>query len=720
MNITNKLKSKDMKTITYHFASVAILLAMTGCSDYLDTKSPSVVDKDFVFTNTESARAALYYGYETLHDNQSLHSVGFFWTPVWGSDIEDCQDTYNEGSAGQLEKCLYPGGTDKYNINTGEGTEVFEMCYSTIAVANSLINSFEEMANFHDIMTGEPNELSDIYGQAVALRATCYFELLRWYGDVPHSLVTGQQAEGLTSRFAIYDYHIKKLIEVEPHMFRPGEGTTRADVMNRSYVQGLIGRMCLYDGGYATRRTDLGSDFYVDGDGNKITFDDWSVEKNGAVYGRRSDWRSLYETAKTYLQACVANPGSVTLHLTDPRGKGSHGEVYDNPFQYTFQQMHGGSTEALADESLYEIPMEYDNGSQRPAYIGRPSSGGNGEAPCIACGQDRVQVHFYYGSFNKNDKRRDASVTVTGSTGKGQELMQSFNRSDWGKGCGPATNKWDWNRLPSPNTKSYGTSGINVSYMRMSDVYLMLAEVYAALGDDAGARQYLATVHNRNFTGGTDPDFEQFIASQGSVLNAVIEERAFEFLGEGVRRFDLVRTGKLPEAAVNDRKIMTAVVEGVERDGYYTFSNGNTLPAYVWTKYVDAKSKYGYRLTADCPAGSENDPVLYPGWRGQHNDWGSVVTSVAGVNMTNLAIEGLFRYIDPEGAEAKALEADGYERQPWAVDMPKYKDSYATKLLSGYTDEDYAAKNPPIYLLPFTYKTLLNSKITNGYGFPQK
>ena len=45
-------------------------------------------------------------------------------------------------------------------------------------------------------MTGEPNNLSDIYGQAVALRATCYWELCRWYGDVPHALNAGEQAKG--------------------------------------------------------------------------------------------------------------------------------------------------------------------------------------------------------------------------------------------------------------------------------------------------------------------------------------------------------------------------------------------------------------------------------------------------------------------------------------------------------------------------------------------
>ena len=66
---------------------------------------------------------------------------------------------------------------------------------------------------------------------------------------------TGEKAEGLTSRFAIADYHIQKLREVEPHMFRVGESSHRADVMNRTYVQGLIGRLCLYNGGFTAAFT---------------------------------------------------------------------------------------------------------------------------------------------------------------------------------------------------------------------------------------------------------------------------------------------------------------------------------------------------------------------------------------------------------------------------------------------------------------------------------
>lgn len=74
------------KVLNITLASV-MAFTLAGCQDFLDTSSSSVTDRDFVFSSEESARGALYYGYETLRANGSLHSVGFFWHPVWGSDI---------------------------------------------------------------------------------------------------------------------------------------------------------------------------------------------------------------------------------------------------------------------------------------------------------------------------------------------------------------------------------------------------------------------------------------------------------------------------------------------------------------------------------------------------------------------------------------------------------------------------------------------------------
>lgn len=54
------------------------------------------------------------------------------------------------------------------------------------------------------------------------------------------------------------------------------------------------------------------------------------------------------------------------------------------------------------------------------------SGGSNQAAPCKSFGALRIIPSFYYGEFEAGDMRRDASVTVTGSKGDGNEALLSF------------------------------------------------------------------------------------------------------------------------------------------------------------------------------------------------------------------------------------------------------------------------------------------------------
>lgn len=85
----------------------------------------------------------------------------------------------------------------------------------------------------------------------------------------------------------------------------------------------------------------------------------------------------------------------------------------------------------------------------------------------------------------------------------------------------------------------------------------------------------------------------------------------------------------------------------------------------------------------------------------------------------NLAIKGFFKYIDPNGAEAAALIAEGYEKVNWGVDLVKYKDHYTdTHLLPGVKAGNVA---PRFYWpMPFETLTMSKGKITNGYGLAQE
>lgn len=704
-----------MKKILYTIFGVGMLFFTTSCSDFLKTESPSDVDVDFVFSDPSTARAALKSAYESWRSKAYVHSNGLFYDLcAVGSDSERHPEAY-AAQTRHIAENLYAGGTANFSIDFADSGTAWTYLYSIIATTNTLINAFESSASFNTYMNaGKPSEMSQLYGEAVALRATAYLELCRFFGDVPHQLVSGVPAEGLTSRDEIYEYHINKLIQVEPLMYRVGEEANAVvTYMTRTYVQGLIGRMCLYAGGYATRRTDLDADFYKNLKGETLTFTQIGTENNGAVYNRRTDYKTFYETAKTYLSACVSNPGTVTLITSDNRSTSKTGQAFGNPYQNVFQQMMSGDTE-VSKESVYEIPETYGLQSERPYAFGRPSNGGNKNAyPCKSYGQSRFHPTYYYGDFDPNDMRRDVTATVTASSGAGLEVMVDFKPGSKSSG-GIVNNKWDENRMPTPYTAAQRNSGINTPYMRFSDVILMLAEVYAELGEDSKAKEELRKVHERAFKTAALANLDGFISSYGGIKEAIAQERKLEFGGEGLRRYDLIRTGKLPEAIAKLKSDLTAMITGLETSGYYTFKNGNTISNYIWVKSVDAKNTFGYRLTTQCT--DESNPVLFPGWRGQNDSWetfGCVYKSTT----TNIAIKGLFKYIDPYGTEAAALVADGYKQTDWGKTILANKAEYTTNVFCGYE-----AGKAPIYLVPMNSNTISssNGKITNGYGFAQK
>ena len=532
----------------------------------------------------------------------------------------------------------------------------------------------------------EATDLSQLYGEAIALRATAYRELIKYYGDVPYQTVMGGAPEGLASRDSIYDVVIADLKRVEPLM-KPVGADKR--YFSQTYVDALIGRLALEAGGYQTRRGDI---TYVDGEGNVLTFETKGKPNNGATYGRRSDWKTLYATAKEYFQKAIEHKGTAK---------------FSENHQDFFQQMHGADA-AYADESIYEEPFEQGGGNNcpRPYSLGRPSAGGGSNAyPCKTYGQGRINPAFYYGVFDPSDLRRDVACAVTGSDGKGNEKLIPFTPGSTANGGGIACNKFDEARQNTIWTAAQRKSGINAPYMRMTEVYLGLAEAAAGTGDDATARQYLTAVRDRAFGGAGKGNVDAFIAKEGGLLNAIIAERGFEFAGEGDRRFTLIRSGLVGEKIKAVKELTKKMLDGLKNDGYYEFENGNVISDVIYTKNVDAIALGQSRLTTQCPEGAallglDAAGMLYPSWRGQSNQWEG----------TNVAIHGLFEKLTD--AEIAELEANGYTATPWGSQLVDNYDEYYTYFFYQY---DY--ESAPIYLFPFSPNAMSTGGFTNGYGF---
>lgn len=710
------------------------MLGATSCSDYLETKSPSTVDANFVFSSTATAKAALEGAKAAMHGAYSSHIFGdglYYAADIAGSDIMRHPEGYAKQPGRHPAEAFYRNGTETgaYALTSymKEGTDgTYGYLFSVIGKCNAITTAFEQKDNFEEMMSqSEPTELSQLYGEAVAIRATCYRELIKYFGDVQFQSTFGVVAGGLVSRDSIYDVCIEQLKKVEPHMYVLGTCPTYANNVknyySRTYVDGLIGRMALEAGGYQTRRNDIKR---VDGKGNPLTFEALGTDNQNATYGRRSDWKNLYATAKEYFKKAIDNAGTAVFHETDPRSEDKNGRVYNNPYQYFFQQLHDADA-TYADESIYEEPFTQGSSGNdpRPYSLGRPSNGGSKVAyPCKNYGQGRINPAFYYGDFDPKDLRRDVACTVTGSTGKGTEALIPFTPGSKQSAGGISCNKFDENRQTTVWTQAQRRSGINAPYMRLSEMYLGYAEACAATGDNAEAKTYLTKVRNRAFRTADEANVEGFINKEGSLLKAIIDERGFEFAGEGDRRFTLIRTGLLPEKIKEIKDLTRKMLDGLKTNGSYTFENGNTISAYIYTKSVDAagmkdangNTMYGYRLTTQCPEGKENDPVLYPSWRGQKDNWDELGLDYGTKTpKTNLAIKGLFAPVSDE--EAEELTKDGYKKVNWGKTLVDNDDEYYKYL---FYDYDYVSA--PIYLWPFTPNIIATGGFVNGYGFSNK
>ncbi|GET26557.1 hypothetical protein NT017_28860 [Prolixibacter sp. NT017] len=96
---------------------------------------------------------------------------------------------------------------------------------------------------------------------------------------------------------------------------------------------------------------------------------------------------------------------------------------------------------------------------------------------------------------------------------------------------------------PNPDTQNQFSSPNDVPIMRISDIYLMRAEVELRMGDEASA---LADVNylrsKRSAQGKTLPQYTSL------TLDDILKERGYELYWEGLRRQDLIRFGKFTDA----------------------------------------------------------------------------------------------------------------------------------------------------------------------------
>ncbi|MEL7589014.1 MAG: RagB/SusD family nutrient uptake outer membrane protein [Prolixibacteraceae bacterium] len=484
------------KNILITIFSLLTVLFMS-CDDFLETESNSVFTEETSFANVDFAEKVVNGVYNNL---ASVYLYGSYH--LWYNCDNDIEFVIADDNNGTYNLAHYSANDGIAPLNNW-----WNLFYSSIERANICIDNLPDSP----IWEGEyADEARRIYGEAVTLRALCYSELIKIFGDVPFKTRSTQAGDDYfmqkTDRDSIYEYLIQDLKNIEEYVPWLSE-TGTAERINRGFIKGLRARMALAYAGFSlrnktfeTRRGRYWEDYY------KIANQECREIIQSGKHSLNPSFGNVFKTLHAYSQDMI------------------HREIF---FEIAFGRLQSGRLG-------YDIGMYFGYTAPSPKY-GR----GNGTV--------RTSPYYYY-SFDTRDTRRNVSVELYkyGTSGAldVQRLISAggteFRPSKWRK---------SWiNPTMGGDLQTGQFTGVNLPLMRYADILLMYAETENEIngGPTQAAKDALALVRERAFPNDLQTEkvtryVESVASGRESFFDAIVNERAWEFGGEMLRKGDLVR-----------------------------------------------------------------------------------------------------------------------------------------------------------------------------------
>jgi len=460
-----------MKTINIkkYLVVILFLVISISCSDdFVDVKPTGDNSEDF-FNSEEDYQNALIGAYDMLQSsyiNVMLGEIASDNTLAGGESatdvlgIQEIDDMVHTPQNAQLR-------------------DIWGWMYSGVNRANYILE-FKDKTDF----VGKEKVLAE----ATFLRTYYYFELVKWFGDVPFvvdkRIQFGEQFNlDRTPKSEIYIQLEADLIFAADNL--PYIQETKGRV-TKGAAQALLGKIYLFQQKYDEAAAVL-DDLIQNGPHDLVT-----------------DYNSIFEEA----------------------GENNIESVFE--IQY-FEDQGAGFGCLQCSEGNVAVGFSGIRNYSGPEF----SSGFSFNVP----------VQEAYDAFEDGDLRRDVAIldinawaATTGATfGEGYEHTGYFNRKYLPRVRG-ANAQGDRN-LTNPN---------NYRAIRFADVLLMAAEAFnrSSSPNDTKAQAYLNRVRERAFGNAT----RNIVATGDNLYNNILEERRTELVGEGHRFFDLVRTGRAAQS----------------------------------------------------------------------------------------------------------------------------------------------------------------------------
>ncbi|GGA83264.1 starch-binding protein [Flavobacterium palustre] len=520
-----------MKT-NYIMVILAILLLTSCDKDFLNPDSISTFDNKYIYSNVDDARKGVNAVYS------------YFQQDAFRSRLSNnmCGNTDIERQSG------WQTTADRYQIwnldaldSNGDLNIVWTYAYRAIRDANIAIEGIKASGNLESTDASVKTTFNQLLGECYVIRAYWYSMLAYYFGDVPYitqAPVAGQNFFVPKSpRNEILSQEIQNIIDIEEKMQWADQLPFGIEQINREYALGMIARLSLQRGGYYLTP--------------QLTM------------ARDSDYLDYYQIAKEYAGKLIT--------------------LKDRPLPTDFRQIFMNQCKFLTplnQEILWEVP--FAKGSGDVAWnIGITVDGGATAKHDYGSGNNYMGIPVtYYLSFDSKDKRRDVTCALYKiNTDFVPEFISNVNNI--------AQGKWSRHFLDTPPGKlSAKGTGINWPMMRYADVLLMYAEAENELnGPTVDAQNALKRVRQRAFDSTdwitkVDGYVAQVSTSKAAFFDAIVDERGWEFGGEMIRKYELIRWG-----IYSDK--VKETVDGLKQLADDAFNGVGTGPDYIYWKLDD-------------------------------------------------------------------------------------------------------------------------------------
>lgn len=487
-----------MKKI-FMIAAFAACAMMTVSCDFLKEKNYMEMEKDNYLNNAEEANTVLLGVYRNLGKEASY---SYYMSILFnlGTDISQV-----EGSSTDQFRII---PTNAYPSTQAEIQQCWALLYNTIYNANDFIERMGEKIDGYE--SSNDRDLGVVYvAEARAIRALCYFELVRRYGNVPLVTSTAESYKKPTEFVQadpkdVYAFIEEDLLYAEGVLPYATEDTYRVDNrfrFSKGAVQGLLAKVYATWAGYPLR--------------DESKWADAAKWAGDLIKSEKHDLLSDYESLWRNTCSGVWDPKESLIEIS----------------------MFAPTTTGAAADACGRIGKW--NGVKTVAVAGKRG----------ACAGNVKVVHTFVLKWRDQgtDLRRDISIAnykydadyvLWASTAdndadpnKKQKEKQNYTPG-----------KWDLEKYCEDSNKLINNDKSNANWyvLRYSDVLLLYAEALNEVNGVPTKEAYDAVNKVRTRAGASalpaDMDHDAF-------LQAVMDERAYELCFEGHRKLDLIRWG---------------------------------------------------------------------------------------------------------------------------------------------------------------------------------